>query len=173
KRGDRIYFLTLDDGVGRLEVVVFAEVWAQAGKIGDGEEPVLVLGEVGEDSYSGGLRLSALRVMDRHQARAELAAELILEIPGDAPLIPEQLRDWLQQYPGTVRLHLRMPVDKDLLVLLKVPETFSFVASEEALEGLRTLLPEGRWQWSHRAAQTLVNNVIPLERGQRKARRPA
>ena len=173
KRGDRIYFLTLDDGVGRLEVVVFAEVWAQAGKIGDGEEPVLVLGEVGEDSYSGGLRLSALRVMDRHQARAELAAELILEIPGDAPLIPEQLRDWLQQYPGTVRLHLRMPVDKDLLVLLKVPESFSFAASEEALEALRTLLPEGRWQWSHRAAQSLVNNVIPLERGPRKTRRPA
>ncbi|PKY10251.1 DNA polymerase III subunit alpha [Acidithiobacillus marinus] len=173
KRGDRIYFLTLDDGVGRLEVVVFAEVWAQAGKMGDGEEPVLVLGEVGEDSYSGGLRLSALRVMDRHQVRAELAAELKLEIPREVALIPEQLRDWLQQYPGPVRLRLEMPVDNDLRVLLKVPDSLSFSATEEALVALRALLPEGRWQWTHRAAQLLVNNVIPLERGQRKTRRPA
>ncbi|MHB8236739.1 MAG: DNA polymerase III subunit alpha, partial [Acidithiobacillus ferrivorans] len=68
KRGDRIYFLTLDDGRGRLEVVIFAEVWAQAGKVGEGEEPVLVLGEVGEDSYSGGLRLNALRVLGTARA---------------------------------------------------------------------------------------------------------
>jgi DNA polymerase-3 subunit alpha len=174
KRGDRIYFLTLDDGEGRLEVVVFAEVWAQAGKIGEGEEPVLVLGEVGEDSYSGGLRLSALRVLDRQRVREELATQLIVEIPQGEPLSPELLRDWLQQYPGSVRLLLRLPVDNDLQVLLKVPETLSFVASAEALAALQANMPEGyQWQWTYRAANSLVNNVIPLERGQRKTRRPA
>ncbi len=173
KRGDRIYFLTLDDGVGRLEVVVFAEVWSQAGKIGEGEEPVLVLGEVGEDSYSGGLRLSALRVLDRAQAREALAAQLLLEIPVGAEVSAEALRAWLEAHPGSCQLILRMPVGEDLLVRLKVSAALCFTANAEALEALRKLVAKGIWHWSFRPATLLVNNVIPLERGQRKARRPA
>ncbi|MGE4529723.1 MAG: DNA polymerase III subunit alpha [Acidithiobacillus sp.] len=171
KKGDRIYFLTLDDGLGRLEVVVFAEVWAQAGKIGEGEEPVLVLGEVGEDSYSGGLRLSALRVLDRATARAELALQLTLEFTASRIPDPEDLLTCLQQYPGSTLLRLRLPVEPDLWVQLRVDEKFS--ASAEAVAALQTLVPEGGWQWAYRPAATLVNNVIAMDRAPRKARRPA
>jgi DNA polymerase-3 subunit alpha len=61
KRGDRIYFLTLDDGLGRLEVVVFAEVWAQAGKVGEGEEPAPVVALGGDARQVGDCRVGRHR----------------------------------------------------------------------------------------------------------------
>ncbi|MBU2834135.1 DNA polymerase III subunit alpha, partial [Acidithiobacillus ferriphilus] len=128
KRGDRIYFLTLDDGRGRLEVVIFAEVWAQAGKVGEGEEPVLVLGEVGEDSYSGGLRLSALRVLDTARAREELATQLTLELEIAAELAPQDLLAVLRKYPGQTALRLRLRVGADIVAQLRVAESLSFAA---------------------------------------------
>lgn len=173
KRGDRIYFLTLDDGLGRLEVVVFAEVWAQAGKVGEGEEPVLVLGEVGEDSYSGGLRLSALRVLGTAQAREELAAQLTLELEVAAELAPQDLLVVLHKYPGQTALRLRLRVGDDIVAQLRVAESLNFVASPAAIAALTALAPTARWYWDYRPATLLVNNVIPLERARQAARRPA
>ncbi|MHB1735089.1 MAG: DNA polymerase III subunit alpha [Acidithiobacillus sp.] len=173
KRGDRIYFLTLDDGQGRLEVVVFAEVWAQAGKVGEGEEPVLVLGEVGEDSYSGGLRLSALRVLGTAQAREELAAQLTLELEVAAELAPQDLLVVLHKYPGQTALRLRLRVGDDIVAQLRVAESLNFVASPAAIAALTALAPTARWYWDCRPATLLVNNVIPLERARQAARRPA
>ncbi|MBU2764817.1 DNA polymerase III subunit alpha, partial [Acidithiobacillus ferrivorans] len=128
KRGDRIYFLTLDDGRGRLEVVIFAEAWAQAGKVGEGEEPVLVLGEVGEDSYSGGLRLNALRVLGTARAREELATQLTLELEIAAELAPQDLLAVLRKYPGQTALRLRLRVGDDIIAQLRVAESLSFAA---------------------------------------------
>ncbi|WP_291521335.1 DNA polymerase III subunit alpha [Acidithiobacillus sp.] len=173
KRGDRIYFLTLDDGHGRLEVVVFAEVWAQAGKVGEGEEPVLVLGEVGEDSYSGGLRLNALRVLGTAQAREELAAQLTLELEVAADVAPQDLLVVLRKYPGQTALRLRLRVGDDIVAQLRVAESLNFVASPAAIAALTALAPTARRHWDYRPATLLVNNVIPLERARHAARRPA
>ncbi len=173
KRGDRIYFLTLDDGRGRLEVVIFAEVWAQAGKVGEGEEPVLVLGEVGEDSYSGGLRLSALRVLDTARAREELATQLTLELEIAAELAPQDLLAVLRKYPGQTALRLRLRVGADIVAQLRVAESLSFAASPAAIAALMALAPTARWRWDYRSTTSLVNNVVPLERARYGARRPA
>jgi DNA polymerase-3 subunit alpha len=173
KRGDRIYFLTLDDGRGRLEVVVFGEVWAQAGKIREGEEPVLVLGEVGEDSYSGGLRLSAMRLLDTAQAREELAAQLTLELGLAADMAPQDLLAVLRKYPGQTALRLRLRVADDIVVQLRVTENLSFAASPAAIADLTALAPTAHRHWSYRPVTLLVNNVVPLERARHAARRPA
>ena len=172
KRGDRIYFLTLDDGRGRLEVVVFAEVWAQAGKVGEGEEPVLVLGEVGEDSYSGGLRLNALRVLGMGQAREELATQLTLELEVAADVAPQDLLVVLRKYPGQTALRLRLRVGDDIVAQLRVTESLSFAAKPAAIAALVALAPTARWHWDYRPVTLLVNNVIPLERARPAARRP-
>ncbi|MBN6742300.1 DNA polymerase III subunit alpha [Acidithiobacillus sp. MC6.1] len=173
KRGDRIYFLTLDDGRGRLEVVIFAEVWAQAGKVGEGEEPVLVLGEVGEDSYSGGLRLNALRVLGMARAREELATQLTLELDIAAELAPQDLLAVLRKYPGQTALRLRLRVGDDIVAQLRVAEGLSFAAGSAVIAALTALAPSARWHWDYRSATLLVNNVIPLERARYGARRPA
>ncbi|MBU2825900.1 DNA polymerase III subunit alpha, partial [Acidithiobacillus ferrooxidans] len=164
KRGDRIYFLTLDDGQGRLEVVVFGEVWARAGKIREGEEPVLVLGEVGEDSYSGGLRLSALRLLDTAQAREELAAQLTLDLGLAEDMAPRDLLAVLRKYPGQTALRLRLRVADDVVAQLRVTENLSFAASPAAIAALTALAPAAHWHWSYRPVTLLVNNVVPLER---------
>ncbi len=173
KRGDRIYFLTLDDGLGRLEVVVFAEVWAQAGKVGEGEEPVLVLGEAGEDSYSGGLRLSALRVLNMTAARAELAIQLTMELDATATLAPQDLLAVLRAYPGATGLRLRLRIGDDVMAQLRVGEGLGFAAVPDCVAALTALAPTARWSWDYRPASILVNNVTPLERARQSARRPA
>ncbi|HUX18910.1 MAG TPA: DNA polymerase III subunit alpha, partial [Acidithiobacillus sp.] len=142
-------------------------------KVGEGEEPVLVLGEVGEDSYSGGLRLNALRVLGTAQAREELAAQLTLELEVAIDVAPQDLLVVLRKYPGQTALRLRLRVADDIVAQLRVTESLSFAASPAAIAALTALAPTAHWHWGYRPATLLVNNVIPLERARHAARRPA
>ncbi|MHB1203823.1 MAG: OB-fold nucleic acid binding domain-containing protein, partial [Acidithiobacillus sp.] len=170
KRGDRIYFLTLDDGFARVEVVAFAEAWAAAGKMGEGEDPVLVYGEVSEDSYAGGLRVSAQRLLTLEAARAELAGMLCLDLHKDVPVA--EIAHAVQRFPGTTPLRFRVHLDQ-VLVTLRAGEGFAITVSNDLLEALARILPGNSVTLSFRPPSTLVHNVISLDRARQGTRRPA
>jgi DNA polymerase-3 subunit alpha len=170
KRGDRMYFLTLDDGFARVECIAFAEAWAAAGKMGEGEDPVLVYGEVSEDSYAGGLRVSAQRLLTLETARAELAAMLCLDLSRDAPV--EELAHAVQRFPGTTPLRFRVHLDP-LLVTLRAGEGFGVTVSNDLLEALERMNLGNCVTLSFRPPNTLVHNVVSLDRARQSARRPA
>ncbi|MCY0872336.1 MAG: DNA polymerase III subunit alpha [Acidithiobacillus caldus] len=171
KRGDRIYFLTLEDEVGRCDVVVFAETWQRAEYRGEGDAPLLVLGEIAEDSYSGGLRLTAQRLLALDQARTLLAETLecrLLEGTRAA-----QLASCLDTPGGSLRLRLWLPLADGVEVLLEPDDRWQIMASDEVLARLAQFAPAAAWRWRFAPLTKLVDNVVSLESSRVLRRHPA
>ncbi|MGC8467846.1 MAG: OB-fold nucleic acid binding domain-containing protein, partial [Acidithiobacillus sp.] len=170
KRGDRIYFLTLEDEAGRCDVVVFAETWQRAEYRGEGDAPLLVLGEVGEDNYSGSLRLTAQRLLALDEARALLAEELECRLQEGTSAA--QLASCLGTERGPLRLRLCLPLPDGIEVVLEPDENWYIATSETVLSRLAELAPVESWRWRFAPIGKLVDNVVSLEQGRALRRRP-
>ena len=83
-RRGKMAIVALDDASGMLEVSVFNELWeAERSKIRE-DELLLVEGKVQRDDYSGGLRVTADRLLTLAEARTRFAKLLRLSINGHA-----------------------------------------------------------------------------------------
>ena len=72
----------VDPGAAQVELTVFNELWeAERNKIRE-DELLLVEGKVGRDDYSGGLRVTADRLLTLGEARSRYARLLQLSING-------------------------------------------------------------------------------------------
>lgn len=78
QRGGRNCFVTLDDRSGRLEVAVFSEKYPEYRELLTKDRILVVQGTLSVDDYSGGLRLSAERVLDIEHAREESARGIVI-----------------------------------------------------------------------------------------------
>ncbi len=80
KRGDRMAIITLNDNSGRLDIAVFSDVYAQHKEILQKDQLLIIEGEVSHDDFSGGLRMSAKRIMDMRSAREQYGKYILLKI---------------------------------------------------------------------------------------------
>jgi DNA polymerase-3 subunit alpha len=83
-RRGKMAVVLLDDSTTQLEVTVFNELWdAERAKIRE-DDLLLVEGKVQRDDFSGGLRVSAEKLMTLAEARARFARQLRLTLNGKA-----------------------------------------------------------------------------------------
>jgi DNA polymerase-3 subunit alpha len=143
KRGKTIAFLTLDDRRARIEVALFGDSFEKYRDIIHNDRLLIVKGEVSEDDYSGGLKVSAKEVLTMPQARTVFSQGLQLmvhrehlqghnwqrlqellrarQVAGDAPATRLALRVSNDIGCGLVRCASpwRLSVDDDLLQELR------------------------------------------------------
>ncbi len=82
-RRGKMAIVLLDDATKQLEVSVFNELWeAERGKIKE-DELLLVEGKVQNDDYTGGLRITADRLLTLGEARGRYAKLLRLAMNGE------------------------------------------------------------------------------------------
>jgi len=82
-RRGKMAIVMLDDGTTQLEVSVFNELWeTERSKIRE-DELLLVEGKVQKDDYSGGLRVTADRLLTLGEARGRYAKVLRLAMNGE------------------------------------------------------------------------------------------
>ena len=79
-RGGRMAFITLDDGSGRIEVRLFAEVYERHRSLIVEDAIVLVMGTLGWDEFNQTTRLNVERVLDLDEVRVESARRLVLQL---------------------------------------------------------------------------------------------
>jgi len=91
KRGDRMAFVTLDDGVSKIEVAVFSDLYTQYRELLTDDNLIVVSGEVSWDDHSDQLRMRAQTILSLEQARIKYAKGILLRLPA-AQLSPEKLR---------------------------------------------------------------------------------
>jgi DNA polymerase-3 subunit alpha len=83
-RRGKMALVMLDDATTQLEVSVFNELWeAERGKIRE-DELLLVEGKVQRDDYTGGLRVTADKLLTLGEARSRFARVLRLSMNGRA-----------------------------------------------------------------------------------------
>ncbi len=151
RKGDRIYFLTLEDETGRIDVVVFSEIWNGSRLALAEDTPVLVFGDVAEDQFSGGLRLGAQRLFSLEGARGELAESVELDLPPGVGAT--DLAECLRPYGrGPVRVRLQLQVNGKFRALLEISPDWSITPTDAFLGDLARLVPPDRQRWTWRAA---------------------
>ncbi|MDR2000761.1 MAG: DNA polymerase III subunit alpha [Zoogloeaceae bacterium] len=81
-RRGKMCIILIDDATRQIEVSVFNELWeAERGKIKE-DELLLIEGKVQNDDYTGGLRITADRLLTLGEARARFAKGLRLAMNG-------------------------------------------------------------------------------------------
>jgi DNA polymerase III subunit alpha len=83
RRANRV-ILALDDRSGRIEVMLFEEIFQQHRDIIAKDAILLIEGQLRYDEYSEGWRLNAKRLLDIDMAREQQARRLILHWPAPA-----------------------------------------------------------------------------------------
>ena len=139
-RRGRMAVLTLDDGTARVEVVVFGELFQDKRAVIQEDQVVVVQGRVSQDDFSGGLRVTAERIMDIAELRSAHARLLRLSINGQAD--SAKLRALLAQYAGgqcPVSIHYR---NADGECDIRLPDQCRVKVSGPLLESLAEWLDE-------------------------------
>lgn len=118
KRGDRMGFLMLEDREGTIEVVAFSEQFAEARRLLEGDEPLVLWGKVQHDEKSTKLLANRILGMDEAQLQSVDAVHIKL----DAGLMDRdalgRLRHLLMSHPGECKALLHLNVqDKGEAVL--------------------------------------------------------
>ena len=80
----RMVIATLDDGSTPVEVTVYNEVYDANRHLFKEDEFLAVLGKVSEDRFSGGLRITAEKVMDIAAARIQYAKSINISLQATA-----------------------------------------------------------------------------------------
>jgi DNA polymerase-3 subunit alpha len=83
KRGKTIAFLTLDDRRARVDVALFGDSYEKYRELLQNDRLLIVEGEVSEDDYSGGLKVSAQQILTMPQARTVFSKGLCLSVAPD------------------------------------------------------------------------------------------
>ncbi len=80
----KLLIVSLDDGTAVVEVTVYSELMEEFKSLFKEDEFLAVLGKVSEDRFSGGLRISAEKVMDIGRARVQFSQGLRLTLTSTA-----------------------------------------------------------------------------------------
>ena len=83
-RSGRMAVIELDDGTARIEVTAFAELYEAHRDLLKEDRPIIILGKVTKDEYSGGMRVRAEKIFDLNQARSRFARQIRLSLNGEA-----------------------------------------------------------------------------------------
>ncbi len=83
----RMLIVTLDDNTAQVDVTVYSEIYEANRSLFREDEFLAVQGKVAEDRFSGGLRITADRVMDIATARANFVKALRLSMNGQADAV--------------------------------------------------------------------------------------
>jgi DNA polymerase-3 subunit alpha len=95
QRGKMI-IVTLDDGTATVDVTVYNEVFDANKALFKEDEFLAVHGKVSEDRFSGGLRITAEKVMDITGIRQQFARSIGLDLSN--PINVQQLRELIEPY---------------------------------------------------------------------------
>jgi DNA polymerase III subunit alpha len=139
KRGKQLVIMTLDDGSGMLDAVVFSEVFEAATTPPASGEIVCLEGEIGEDNFTGGVRVTATSVYSLAEARVRFSKNLSLNLTPDDANQFEKLKALLEQYPGRCPVRLNY-VNGDAEKIVSLPPRWGVLPEDNLLEALTQLL---------------------------------
>ena len=151
KKGDRMAFVTLEDEDGRVEVIVFPDVFRHAGTYLQDDEPIVVQGKLeateDEGEEEGGakrkqMKVIASKVLSLREFRYEKKSSVHFHLPRSNATreMLEELRAILLDYRGAcpAYLHLLDPARRE--TVLQMAEDFSVRPCTELVDKVRRLL---------------------------------
>jgi DNA polymerase-3 subunit alpha len=105
----KMVIVTLDDSSATVDVTVYNELFDPNKNLFKEDEFLAVQGKVSEDRFSGGLRITAEKVMDISTARIQYGRQFVLSLSSPAQAIdPAQLKNILSSHRSETGLPLAL-----------------------------------------------------------------
>ena len=143
KRGKRLAIMTFEDTTGRLDVVAFSEVFEPQEAHAVVGNVLVVEGEIGQDNYTGGVKLTAIALHPIVHMRTRFAACLALTLTSaDGPNMPA-LQALLLSHPGECGVQVRYANDL-AKASMNVSTQWRVAPHDALLEQLMELLEPSR-----------------------------
>jgi DNA polymerase-3 subunit alpha len=141
KKGDRMAFLTLEDQLGSIEVVVFNEVFQRAGGLLAPGQPLLVRGAVSQEEKGPKLIAQEIRSLAAESAKIPPALHLHLHLEGLDREILLRLREVLARHAGPVPAFLHFVAPPNQEEVLALPRELHLRPSASLREEVNRLFP--------------------------------
>ncbi|MDQ9170801.1 DNA polymerase III subunit alpha [Oxalobacteraceae bacterium R-40] len=105
----KMLIVTLDDSSATVDVTIYSEVYEANKQLFKEDEFLAVQGKVSEDKFSGGLRISAEKVMDIAAARIQYGRRFLVSVSApEKQLDLAQLKSMLASYSSETGLPLAL-----------------------------------------------------------------
>ena len=139
KKGENLCFVTLDDRSARIDVTLFGDTYDRVRDIVQKDTVLVVEGEVKEDHFSGGMKVSVNSVLNIPQARAQYASGV--QVACDRSHFTGRKLKELQELLGTYKGDGSLPVKlryqrEDALGTLRLGDQWQVQASDDLLIAL-------------------------------------
>ena len=139
RKGDRMCFVTLEDLKGVVEVVVFADLYKTTSALIKGDQPIIVVGKLGEDRDNLKLIASQIISLSEVHTLSPIATHITLNLSEISEEQLQQLRNLILSYPGDCEtlLHLVAPQQSETVISLGSP--FKVEPSPQLFKEIKTI----------------------------------
>lgn len=137
RQGERMAFLTLDDGTACVDLAIYAELYQQQRELIAVDNMVIVGGEVARDNYNSSYRLNVNQVWSIEQWRSRHAKAIVLQLSQTqlAAGILDTLETTLNFYkPGTCPVLLDYNRDDGSYVRFKLSNAWCVRPCDDLLD---------------------------------------
>lgn len=143
KRGDRMAFVSLDDGFGKIDLAIFSELYNQNRELLVTDNLLVVTGEVSIDSYTNSHRMNVKDIFNMEQVRSQYGRGLVLKVTAEqaAQDFMGQLKDVMRDRRGRCPIYIDY-LREDSQARLALGNEWRVQPSDELLESLIKLLGE-------------------------------
>lgn len=139
KRGKKLVILSVEDVSGKMDVVVFSEVFDTVTTEIQNGMMLVIEGEISRDDFNGGIKMSASQILTIAEARIRFAKSLKLNLSfRDSEFIGE-LKSILKNHKGHCVTQVLYQAEK-ASVMLSLGTQYCVSPSDELLNMLRELL---------------------------------
>ena len=146
KKGNKIGLFTLDDRSGRIEAMLFGESLEKFEHLLVEDTILIVSGQVSEDDFNGGFKLSARDVIDLSTAREKYVKGLSISLQSDEinRTLLQQLQNYFSEYKNgitPVHLYYQTPQAR---AKIQFGTQWRVTPNDSLLVNLKTLLSNDR-----------------------------
>ena len=143
KRGKKLTIIKIEDPTGSIDIVAFAEIFEPHQEDMVVGQIAIVDGELGQDDYTGGVKMTASLFYRLDQARTRFAKCLALNLSSDDHSLIENLQAILKKHPGECVVQIRY-TSSDLRAALNLASQWRVTPSDELLNDLAEILDDQR-----------------------------
>ncbi|WP_419420638.1 DNA polymerase III subunit alpha [Legionella sp. D16C41] len=139
KRGKKLIIATLEDATGKMDVVIFSEIYEALEIPLHLGQMLIAEGEIAHDEFSGNARMAASQLLTITEARTRFAKSLMLSLADNDDIKVSKIKTILSANQGKCAVQIKYSNEK-AQGLLSLPQQWWVMPSDELINALKDIL---------------------------------
>jgi DNA polymerase-3 subunit alpha len=143
KKGDRMAFLTLEDLHGSAEVIIFSDVFREAGPYLTSEGPFVLLGTVDSDGEKPKIKAQKVELLEDYRKQMTSIIQINLTTVGLTREDLDKLREILMGHHGECKVKLKLTIPTKSETFISLSDDYRVGSSEEMVSDVERVFGSG------------------------------